>query len=91
MEVEQRLKPLLYEPSYAYLVRTLRGQIASGELRPYDRLPSESQLCTRFGVSPMTVRRAINILSAQDLVVTQKGRGTFVKSMRFWDSVKYFV
>jgi DNA-binding GntR family transcriptional regulator len=86
MEVEQRLKPLLYEPNYAYLVRTLRGQIASGELRPYDRLPSESQLCKRFGVSPMTVRRAINILSAQDLVVTQKGRGTFVKSMRFWSA-----
>lgn len=86
MAVKQRSKPLLYEPSYAYLVRVLRGQIAAGELRPNDRLPSESQLCAHFGVSPMTVRRAINILAAQDLVVTEQGRGTFVQSVRFWSA-----
>ncbi len=73
-----------YEPSYSQLVRILQGQIASGELRPGDRLPSESQLCKYHGVSPMTVRRAINILSEQDMVTTEQGRGTFVKSLQFW-------
>jgi DNA-binding GntR family transcriptional regulator len=38
-------------------------------LRPGDQLPSESQLCDRYGVSPMTVRRAMNILIDQGVVI----------------------
>ncbi len=70
-----------YEPAYAQLVRILRGQIASGQFRPGDRLPSEAQLCERYGVSPMTVRRVINILADQGVVVGEQGRGTFVKAL----------
>ena len=58
-----------YEPAYAQLVRILLGQIAAGEFRPGDRLPSEAQLCERYGVSPMTVRRVINILADQSVVI----------------------
>ena len=53
--------------------------MATGILRPGDQLPSEAQLCERYGVSPMTVRRAINLLSDQGMVVAEQGRGTFVK------------
>lgn len=70
-----------YEPAYAQLVRILRRQIAAGIFRPGDRLPSEAQLCRRYEVSPMTVRRVINILAEQDVVTTEQGRGTFVKPM----------
>ena len=70
-----------YEPAYAQLVRILRGQIAAGVFRPGDRLPSEAQLCGRYGVSPMTVRRVINILASQGVVIAEQGRGTFVKHM----------
>jgi len=70
-----------YEPAYAQLVRILRGQIAAGVFRPGDRLPSEAQLCERYGVSPMTVRRAVNILADQGIVVAEQGRGTFVKPL----------
>jgi len=84
VEQMQKLNRDSYEPSYAQLVRILQGQIASGGLRPGDRLPSEAQLCKYHGVSSMTVRRAINILSEQGVVVTSQGRGTFVKSMQFW-------
>lgn len=73
-----------YAPRYAQLVHILQGLIASGELRPGDRLPSEAQLCRQHRVSPMTVRRAINILSQLGMVVTSQGRGTFVNSMQFW-------
>jgi DNA-binding GntR family transcriptional regulator len=68
-----------YEPAYAQLVHILRRQIATGMFRPGDRLPSEAQLCQRYEVSPMTVRRAINILADQGVVSTSQGRGTFVK------------
>ncbi len=70
-----------YEPVYAQLVRILLGQIAAGVFRPGDRLPSEAQLCRRYGVSPMTVRRAVNILVDQGMVVAEQGRGTFVRPL----------
>ena len=68
-----------FEPPYAQLARTVRERIARGEYRPGDRLPSEAELCAAFAVSPMTVRRAIAALVAEDIVFTEHGRGTFVK------------
>ncbi len=70
-----------YEPAYAQLAEILRRQIARGELRPGDRLPSESRLCAQFGVSPMTVRRCVNTLIDSGLVVAYQGKGTFVRSL----------
>lgn len=71
-----------FEPAYMQLVRILREQISDGRFRPGDRLPSESQLCKSFQVSPMTVRRAINVLLEQGVVSTAQGRGTFVKPLQ---------
>ncbi len=68
-----------YEPVYSQLAGILRQSMAAGLLRPGDQLPSEAQLVERYGVSPMTVRRAINILADQGVVVGEQGRGTFVK------------
>ena len=82
--MDQRLATIdrsSYEPAYAQLVRILLGQIAAGVFRPGDRLPSEAQLCERYGVSPMTVRRVINILADQGVVIAEQGRGTFVKPL----------
>jgi len=70
-----------YKPAYAQLVDILRLQIATGTLRPGDQLPSESQLCKLYRVSPMTVRRAINILVEQGVISTAQGSGTFVKAV----------
>ncbi|MBI5965811.1 MAG: GntR family transcriptional regulator [Chloroflexi bacterium] len=68
-----------YEPAYAQLAGILRQSMATGILRPGNQLPSEAQLCERYDVSPMTVRRAINLLVDQGFVVAEQGRGTFVK------------
>ena len=70
-----------YEPAYAQLVRLLTRQISSGQFRPGDQLPSEAIIRSRYGVSPMTVRRAVNMLSDQGLVTTVQGRGTFVNGV----------
>ena len=69
------------EPAYAQLANILRCQIAEGFYRPGDQLPSEAQLCRRYGISPMTVRRSINYLSDQGVVNTEQGRGTFVRPL----------
>lgn len=70
-----------YEPAYVQLANILRRQIAGGVFRPGDQLPSEAQLCHRYGISPMTVRRSINLLADQGVVSTAQGRGTFVKAL----------
>ncbi len=70
-----------YEPAYSQLANILRRQISDGAYRPGDQLPSEAQLCRRYGISPMTVRRSINLLSDQGVVNTAQGRGTFVKPL----------
>lgn len=78
---EPRIDRDSFEPPYYQLAAILRRQISAGRLRPGDRLPSEAQLCERYEVSPMTVRRAINILLDEDLVTASRGRGTFVKPL----------
>jgi GntR family transcriptional regulator len=70
-----------FEPAYAQLAKLLRRQIAEGVFRPGDQLPSESQLCRRYGISPMTVRRSINLLADEGIISTAQGRGTFVKTL----------
>ena len=76
-----------YEPAYAQLANILRRSMAAGILLPGDQLPSEAQLCERYGVSPMTVRRAINTLVEQGVVSAEQGRGTFVKPVAMGEAV----
>ena len=55
-------------------------QIASGALRPGDKLPSENELCRLFNVSRPVVRQALVRLQADGLVITRKGMGTLVQN-----------
>lgn len=57
----------------------LRDEITSGRLAPGDKLPSESALVGRFGTAPQTARQAVALLKAEGLVVSERGRGVFVK------------
>ncbi|NLG97299.1 MAG: GntR family transcriptional regulator [Chloroflexi bacterium] len=70
-----------YEPAYLQLANILRRQISEGIFHPGDLLPSEAQLVRRYGISPMTVRRSINLLADEGVVSTEQGRGTFVKPL----------
>lgn len=54
----------------------LRRVIAGSS--PGDRLPSDAELCARFGVSRMTARQAVQTLANEQLLYRQRGRGTFV-------------
>ncbi len=65
-------------PLYAQLARILRSQIISGEYKSGDMLPPEGELSKTFGVSRITVRAALRILSDEGLIVRYSGRGTFV-------------
>jgi DNA-binding GntR family transcriptional regulator len=82
----RKVDPNLFEPSYSQLVNIIQEQIASGNLRPGDRLPTETELCEYHGISPMTVHRAITILSKDGSITTKRGKGIFVKPMQFWEA-----
>ncbi len=76
-------KPLtLHSPTFSPLYRQIRGLITrgleSGEWGPGDVIPSESDLAARFGVSQGTVRKAIDEMAAENLLVRRQGKGTFV-------------
>lgn len=61
------------------LFLVLRDQIVSGVLAAGAALPKEESLCEQFGVSRITVRRALGDLAAQGLVLRRHGLGTFVQ------------
>lgn len=52
--------------------------LEAGEWGPGDAIPSESELAVRFGVSQGTVRKAIDEMAAENLLVRRQGKGTFV-------------
>lgn len=68
------------QPAYEQVADQLRQLILKGELAPGDRLPVEGELCAIFGVSRSTIREALRVLAARDLVHTTRGTtgGTFV-------------
>jgi GntR family transcriptional regulator len=70
-----RASPL---PYYVQLKTALAEAIESGNWLPGDRIPSEPELCTMFGVSRTVVRQALKDMTYQGLVVREKGKGTFV-------------
>ncbi len=76
-----------YEPAYVQIVRIVSRQIAEGALHPGDQLPTEGQFCKQFNVSPMTIRRAINILVEKGLISATQGKGTFVRSLDIGEAV----
>jgi GntR family transcriptional regulator len=63
---------------YTQLASILRHQILHGERQRGERLPTVVQLADDYRVARITARQAYGLLSAQGLVTTQRGRGTFV-------------
>lgn len=72
-------------PAYAQLAGRLKQQIADGVYPPGSQIPTESALSKSFGISPMTVRRAIGLLTEEGLLKATQGRGTFVQNIE-WQS-----
>jgi GntR family transcriptional regulator len=61
---------------YARIEETIATEIALGEYRPGDQLPTEDELLQRFQVSRITVRRAIQHLVSRGLFEIRRGLGT---------------
>ena len=64
------------------VVGRLQQQLSLGVYQPGDKLPSEPELMTQFGVGRSTIREAIRILANTGLVTVRQGSGTLVESQR---------
>src|SRR6266568_6159673 len=62
------------------IANKLRAAILTRKLAPGDRLPSQPELSVRYGVARETVKRALELLRAERLIVTRQGSGAFVRA-----------
>jgi GntR family transcriptional regulator len=67
-----------FSPLYQQIKALITQSLQSGEWKPGELMPSEVELAGRFKVSQGTVRKAIDELAAENLVLRRQGKGTFV-------------
>jgi GntR family transcriptional regulator len=66
------------ETTYVQLKSQMIADIANGDFKPHDRLPSQRELGKQYGLSHMSVRRAINELISEGFIYTFPGKGLYV-------------
>ena len=69
-----------FSPLYQQIKALITQSLQSGEWKPGEMIPSEVELAGRFKVSQGTVRKAIDELAAENLVMRRQGKGTFVST-----------
>lgn len=69
-----------FSPLYRQIKSLIMQGLESGEWRPGESIPSEIDLAARYNVSQGTVRKAIDEMAAENLLVRKQGKGTFVAS-----------
>lgn len=75
-------------PLYVQLMEEVEKSIRSGEYKPGDRLMTEAEMAKKYGVSLITVRKAIGSLTEKGLVVRKQGKGTFVVRPKLFRNMK---
>lgn len=78
--IMKKIDPNNPTPLYEQLKFLIQDQILNGEFRQGSHLPSESALCEKYGVSRITVSRALNDLESDGVLQRIQGSGTVVKS-----------
>ncbi len=68
----------IFQPLYQQIKALITKSLISGEWGAGSAIPSEMELAARYGVSQGTVRKAIDELAAENIVVRRQGKGTFV-------------
>lgn len=68
------------KPYYEQLILTIKHQVVTGLLQPGDRLPSVRELAKDLLMNPNTISKAYKVLETENVLITVKGKGTFVKS-----------
>lgn len=78
MGVNQMLDQTAMKPLYVQLMEELENNIQTGVYKPGDKIMTENEMAKEYGVSLVTVRKAVGSLMEKGLVVRKQGKGTFV-------------
>lgn len=73
-----RPRAAVFLPLYRQIKSLLVQRLQQGEWKPGEAIPSEHELAARFQVSQGTVRKAVDELAAENLLVRRQGKGTYV-------------
>jgi len=78
-------------PLHIQLKRLILEMIERGDIGPGDKIYSESELCEKFGISRITVRRAIEDLAREGYLQKVPGKGTFVSKSKIVEKLGHLV
>lgn len=76
--LREKFKPIDKTSLSEEISRQIMHLVSSGDLRPGQKLPSERELCTRFGVGRSSLREALRCLAIVGVLETRVGEGTFL-------------
>ena len=77
------------KPLFAQVAQSLNTAIASGGFRPGQQIRTEPELAATYGVSRITVRRAIEELCQHGLLIKRQGKGTFVRESKMARKIEH--
>lgn len=75
-------------PLYVQLIKEIEKDITNGIYKPGDKILTEAEMSSRYGVSLITVRKAVGSLMEKGLVIRKQGKGTFVTKPKFSRNMK---
>lgn len=82
------LKQDAITPLYVQLMEELETSIRNGVYKPGDKIMTEAEMAKEYGVSLITVRKAVGSLMEKELVVRKQGKGTFVTKPKYSRNMK---
>lgn len=82
------LKQDAITPLYVQLMEELETSIRNGVYKPGDKIMTEAEMAKEYGVSLITVRKAVGSLMEKGLVVRKQGKGTFVTKPKYSRNMK---
>lgn len=78
-------------PLYQQLMEAIQNQILKGELKENDRIPTEIELSKQYDVSRITVRKAVELLVDEEILIKRQGIGTFVSQKKLFRNIDGFM
>lgn len=82
------LKQDAITPLYVQLMEELETSIRNGVYKPGDKIMTEAEMAKEYGVSLITVRKAVGSLMEKGLVMRKQGKGTFVTKPKYSRNMK---
>lgn len=80
---------------YEEIVKDIEGQIANGTLKPYEKLPTVTELCDAYNVSKSTITQVLQMLSDDGVISRRQGSGIYIKAIEMssigWKSTNQVV